>query len=155
MKKRLLAFSLLVALILCSGISSAYAYFTTNVEADGSGSLELGNNTDITEEVDGLTKHIVVNNLEDSQPVFVRVQLFHGDFGVPVSVEGKGWSNGGDGYYYFDSIVEVGQSTSELVAGIQSQKDSVDNFNVIVVAESRHVVYEDGNAPVNGPGYWN
>ena len=96
MKKKWMIFSLALALLGASSVGTAYAYFTTNARADGEYGIELGNDTDITEDVDDLTKSIAVRNNENSQAVFVRVKLFYPDEGgSPVSqvfVEGEdGW----------------------------------------------------------------
>ena len=93
MKKKWMIFSLALALLGASSVGTAYAYFTTNARADGEYGIELGNDTDITEDVDDLTKSIAVRNNENSQAVFVRVKLFYPDEGgSPVSqvfVEGE------------------------------------------------------------------
>ena len=76
MKKKWMIFSLALALLGASSVGTAYAYFTTNARADGEYGIELGNDTDITEDVDDLTKSIAVRNNENSQAVFVRSSCF-------------------------------------------------------------------------------
>ncbi|GJM56549.1 hypothetical protein [uncultured Dubosiella sp.] len=150
MKKNLLGFFLLAGLIGLGSVPSAYAYFTTNANAGGSYGIELGNDTDIEEEVDGLDKHIVVTNHEDSQPVFVRVKLFFGnEYITDWSIAGDGWSLGEDDFYYFADPVDPGQSTSELLAQFKVEDESdKTHFNVVVVSESAPVIYDENNRPV-------
>mgnify|MGYP001086047891 FL=1 len=160
MKKKWMIFSLALALLGASSVGTAYAYFTTNARADGEYGIELGNDTDIT--VDDLTKSIAVRNNENSQAVFVRVKLFYPDEGgSPVSqvfVEGEdGWEvpARADGFYYYTPIVEPGESTTTLRASIQVKGDfEADSFNVIVVAESAPVIYDENGQVVPDPNAW-
>lgn len=148
MKKRMLALSLLILVGLIS-VPSSLAYFTTNAHADGSYGIELGNDTDIDETVEDLTKHIVVDNHEESQPVFIRVKLFYGNEAVSnVSIDGTDWSLGEGDFWYYANPVDPGSSTSELTASIQIKNadDKID-FNVIVVSESTPVIYDENNNP--------
>lgn len=162
MKKKWMIFSLALALLGASSVGTAYAYFTTNARADGEYGIELGNDTDITEDVDDLTKSIAVRNNENSQAVFVRVKLFYPDEGgSPVSqvfVEGEdGWEvpARADGFYYYTPIVEPGESTTTLRASIQVKGDfEADSFNVIVVAESAPVIYDENGQVVLDPNAW-
>ncbi len=150
MKKKttyLAALSLVLAL--SASMSSAWAYFTTNVSAQGGYRLRLGNSTTITEEFDSWTKHVTVSNSEDSQAVYVRVHAFAGsEYGLLYS--GANWTPGADGYYYYDAIVEPGESTGVLdiqITGVPEGLTEPKDFNVAVVYESTPVQYDENGDP--------
>lgn len=153
MKKKVIGFSFLLAMIGFISVPSAYAYFTTYADAEGEREIMLGNDTDIEEEVNDLTKHIVIANNEDSQPVYIRVKVFWAE-GAHVDTVNIGpadsndsrWSEGTDGFWYYSEIVEPGQSTAELTALITVKGDKKPDFNVVVVSESTPVIYEN-NSP--------
>lgn len=147
MKKNIFGFSLLLALIGLVSVPSAYAYFTTYADAEGEREIMLGNDTDIEEEVNDLTKHIEIANNEDSQPVYIRVRVFwaEGTNVDNVYINGENWSEGSDGFWYYSEIVDPGQKTTELTASIQTKGDKKPDFNVVVVSESTPVIYENNN----------
>ncbi len=165
-KKTLLMSAAALGLLAGLTIDSSLAYFTTYVAAGGSQTVNLEAKTEIYENVEGMTKQIVLKNTSDKGDCFVRARIFHGA-GITVQitdVEGKGdWYDGGDGYWYYRPILPMGQKTSRLDAFINTtgiEKPGIDpgdgdaaagyikdRFNVIVVQECTPVCYrENGDA---------
>lgn len=143
------AMLLLAALMATVGVTSAY--FTTYASAKGSIPIILQEETQITEDLDGNTKVVTIENGENSRPVFVRVKAFSGST-YPLEFSGSSWVLGDDGYYYYSNadkslkVLDPGSKTdngNELRVSIQFPKDSVDgdNFNVVVIYETTPVLY--------------
>lgn len=128
-----------------AGAGQAMAYFTTYVTAAGGHPVALGYETRIEEEVENMTKHIVIANTGESD-CYVRVRVFSGSQFHVSMTPGDGWSDGGDGFWYYDGILPVGEKTSELLAAIEDiPEDYEETFNIIVVQECTPVLYgEDG-----------
>lgn len=147
--KRVLLPLLAVVLVLSAGIGAAHAYFTTYAEARGGYQIQLGDETELYERFSQWTKHIQVASVEGSMPVFVRVHVVTDQF-HPVTYEpGTGWTDGGDGWWYYSPVLEGGQSTAELQAHILAPEDpeAGDAFDVVVYSQSTPTLYrEDGTA---------
>lgn len=135
----------LIALVLVLGISakSAMAYFTTYVKAQGGYTLTLGENSEIEEKVKDMTKSISIKNTGE-QPEFVRVKVFYGSAtGVTVTYNpSSGWSQGDDGYWYYDQALEVDESTSILEVKIEADSEKTSSFNVVVIQECTGITPE-------------
>ncbi len=158
MKKRNLrlaaaAASVLTAsLVLTSGLGNAWAYFTTNTNAEGGYAISLsGEVTTVDEEFsfNDWTKRLVVTNTDESgRAVYVRARAFSGDR-YPLVYGGTGWEGSDDGYYYYGEILDTGSSAQELRVEIQGVPEEVtdpESFNVVVVYETTPVQYDaDGN----------
>ena len=140
-----------LALLLVIGVSvpSAMAYFTAYTEAQGAQSLTLAPKTTFEEtEVQNWTKHLVMQNTGES-PVYVRARAFAGSE-FTLTYSGNGWSDGGDGYWYYGAILEAGQSSEELLVAIGNIPQDVkegDGFNVAVVYEATPVRYDENGNP--------
>ena len=77
MKKKQIFLGFLAAgLVMSSSVGSAWAYFTTYVEARGGEVISLGDETSVTEEFSQWTKHIRITSDADSKPVYVRAKAF-------------------------------------------------------------------------------
>lgn len=151
---------LATALIAIATITPAYAYFTDQSYATG-GLVIQGPTTDIKERYGEKVKHVVITNNEDSVPVFVRVQVFANEEYLDV-VKGDGWGSlESDGWYYFQSPVDPGKETTELLVTISFPVEKTiigpdgepiteeydrtgENFNVVVVYEAVPVQYDNG-----------
>lgn len=158
MKKRNLrmaaaAASVLAAsLVMTSGLRNAWAYFTTNTNAEGGHAVSLaGEVTTVDEEFsfNDWTKHLVVTNTDATgRSVYVRARAFSGDL-YPLVYSGTGWEADDDGYYYYGEILDAGASAEELLVEIQGVPEEVtdpESFNVVVVYETTPVQYDaDGN----------
>ena len=67
MKKKNVILALLAAgLVLTSSVGSAWAYFTTYVEAQGGVTISLGDETDVEETFSSWTKHVSITVDENS-----------------------------------------------------------------------------------------
>lgn len=147
-----LAFALSAALVLSSNVGITNSYFTTYADAKGSVAVDLSEKTTITEEVDSdLTKHVTITNVSDSTiAVYVRAKAFGPDSYQLSYTLSDGWSAGNDGYYYYATPLEPGQSTTELLVAIEGvpgygEAEDGDNFNVVVVYETTPVrINDDG-----------
>lgn len=146
------------ALVLIVGLSvkPAMAYFTASVSANGKVAVAIDDtHAKITEDGSGTTKVITVENTE-STPCYVRVAVI-----MPESISikepyvGEGWNLGTDGYYYYNSILQPGESATELTLSIDTNaladtKLTYADFNVIVIPESAKVLYDENGEPYAG-----
>ena len=147
-KKKLILPLLAVILVLTATIQPALAYFTTYTRAKGGYTIHQGSTTTIDEEFDDWTKHLVITNKE-GKPVYVRARAFAGE-AFTLEYSGGGWSDGGDGWWYYDSPVAAGEKTaSPLSVKIENiPKAEMDaGFNVAVVYESTRVQYSADGTP--------
>lgn len=137
------------AAVAAAGIGKTWSYFTTYAEAAGGYTIRLGDRTEITENFSEWTKHVVISNEENSEPVYIRVKAFCGSR-YTLTWSGEGWSLGGDGYYYYNEMINGGGSTGALdlkIDGIPEEPEDQERFNVVVIYESTPVKYhEDGSA---------
>ena len=149
-KKTTYLAALTLTLVLSASMGSALAYFTTNASARGGYQLRLGNHTTIIEEQPtDWTKHVTVANSAESGPVYVRVRAFSGSQ-YPLTYLGEGWTPGTDGYYYYDEIVQPGDSTGNLdihIGGVPEDVDEEMELNVAVIYESTPVQYDENGDP--------
>ncbi len=156
-KKYLLIAAAALLMIGAAAVSPAMAYFTDTHTASGMVTLSLGDsNVKPDESFDGMNKLITVTNTGD-YAVFVRVKAIYGS-NCTVTLDAassSGWSDGGDGYYYYASPLagktkdaSVGESSSQLKLIVAAKEDtSADSFNVIILEEATRVRYDsNGNA---------
>lgn len=140
-----------VILALTAAVDDAWAYFTTYAQAKGGYTLSLGDKTTVEEEFSAWTKHVVIANSEDSEPVYVRVKAFCGsEYALVYSDENGKWSPGGDGYYYYKDVVNGGGATDELLVKIEQVPEDVSDasqFHVVIVYETVPVLYREDGTP--------
>lgn len=132
-----------------AGIGTAWSYFTTFAEAAGGYTIRLGDRTEITEDFTDWTKHVVITNEDSSEPVYIRVRAFCGSQ-YKLLYSGEGWTQGSDGYYYYNEIVNGGASTAKLDVRIEDIPDDPEvtaRFNVVVIYESTPVRYHEDGTP--------
>ncbi len=153
MKKRDIFLAVFAAvLVLAGSAGSAWAYFTTYVEARGMLTLEMGDETTIDEpKFESWTKHIVVSSDKGSKPVYVRARAFCGSEYKLVYTGSSKWTPGSDGYYYYSDILNGGEKTEELLVKIENVpvedvKDGSE-FNVVVIYETTPVLYDESGKP--------
>ncbi len=156
-KKYLLIAAAALLMIGAAAVSPAMAYFTDTHTASGMVTLSLGDsNVKPDENFDGLNKLITVTNTGD-YAVFVRVKAIYGSNCTVIldAASSSGWSEGGDGYYYYASPLagktkdaSVGESSSQLKLIVAAKEGTTaDSFNVIIVEEATRVRYDsNGNA---------
>ena len=90
------------------------AYFTTYASAKGGYEIQAGTETEIHEEIDGLNKHIRIENTGGAD-CFVRVKVFYGgDLEVVYSDAENNWQEGEGGYWYYQPILPAAQMTTGL-----------------------------------------
>lgn len=156
MKKRSLVLAAIaLILVLSAGIGLTSAYFTAYTRGRGYQTVTLGESVEIYERVSNWTKHVMLHSDEDSVPVFIRARAFWGETYDISYTPGEGWVDGGDGWWYYQPVLNGGEDTTELDILIGNVPDNVTegtSFNVIVVSESTAVLYDE-----NGAAYadWN
>lgn len=152
-KKKLWFAAAAIVLIGTTSVPSAMAYFTTYVAAKGGHPVTLGTQTTVEEEVEDMTKHIVLSNTGECE-CYVRVKVFSGsqytiEFSGAVDEENTPyWSlNGEDGYWYYKDILPVGEKTEELLAKIEVPEDLKESFDIVVIQECTPVLYDESGNP--------
>ena len=138
-RKSFLLTALAAGLILSSLVSPAYGYFTANTQAEGGLVIEPIE-THPEEKIVAGEKQVTIHNEEKAAPVYVRARGFSGDDSdLSYSAE-SGWTDGNDGWWYYDPILEAGTQTSVLIANISkvipAEAEVGDNFNIVVVYEA-------------------
>ena len=130
-----------VFLLTVVSVPSALAYFSTYTQAKGQKVINLKNETEMTETVEGFTKTIRITAKDNSAPVFVRAKAYSPDFIDLDYTPGEGWSTlQEDGYFYYTKLLNANNSTSDLVVSISEKTPSTynpgDEFHVVVIYES-------------------
>lgn len=151
--RSLLIFVLAASLVAGVSIHAALAYFTTYCMADGGLPIEYGTRTTITEEEDVVEGKKVVsieNSADSKEAIYVRVQAFAGEKFQPLHYSGEGWTDGHDGFWYYDGILEPGQNTDAnkltiQVEGLLTTKgyNAGDKVEIPVIYESTPVQYDE------------
>ena len=156
--------SLALLLMLAVGVRSSVAYFTSYAEGQGGETVQLKHWEEIHEDVDGFNKAITITNPEydpengrPTQPVFVRARAYvGGEFEQYFSYAGgAGWSDGGDGWWYYNEVLRPGDTTTVLNAAlsdvpvddngamiINGSEVDQNQVNMVVVFESTLALYE-------------
>lgn len=142
------------ALVLIGGVNvrGAMAYFTTYVTAKGGHPITLGTQTSVKEEVEDMTKHIVISNTGESE-CYVRVKVFSGSqytinfSGVVDENNVPYWTLNEDGYWYYKDILPVGEETEELLAKIEVPAELKESFDIVVIQECTPVLYDEAGNP--------
>ena len=132
------------------GAEPSAAYFTTHASAKGGYELQAGTETEIHEEIDGLDKHIRIENTGEAD-CFVRVKVFAGSVAeISYTLEGGSWQMGEGEYWYYGKILAPGEFSEELAASIkipEGMEDKMENFDVVVVQECVPVFYRGDGTP--------
>ena len=147
-KTKIILTAICVALVLGLSVVPAMAYFTDYTEAEGSVKVDLGYTTTMEEKVDGFVKTITISNA-GPEACWVRARAFAGS-DLSLTYSGTGWSDGKDGYWYYEDIVAAGGKTEPLkieIGNIPQDAEAGDKLDVAVVYESAKVLYNaDGTA---------
>jgi predicted ribosomally synthesized peptide with SipW-like signal peptide len=138
--KRSKVYLLVVALVLVLSLTVGLtmAYFSDYTEAKGGIKVALGGETTIHEDQNDDNKVIRIENTGDTD-VVVRVAVYAP---TEVSYTGSGWTEGDNGYWYYDKVLPVGEMSDPLTAKWEVPADLGDDYNVIVIQESDQVVYD-------------
>jgi len=154
-KRSILLGGLALVLVLGLTIGSSLAYFTTFTRATGTVPIEMGFTTTIEEPIvdtstTDFVKTVVISN-EGPNEVYVRARAFAGD-NYPLSYSGEGWTDGGDGYWYYSALIPADGESLPLfvtISGVPAEPEEGQTFNVVVVYESAMVTYDaEGNPEV-------
>lgn len=156
-RKTIAAAAMAAAMIAGITVGEARAYFTTYATAMGSHQITVGPESQIKEKFSEWTKHIVLANTGDA-PCYVRAKAFAGSiYRLEYTGDGK-WSEGEDGYWYYEEILPVGGETEPLdiriVLPTVTETDMEGNplpytedFNVVVIQECTAVLYTENGEP--------
>lgn len=150
MKTKWLFIIAAIALVISTvAVKPAMAFFTDTIQTQGGFKISVGDGVpEIHEDVENLTKKVTIRNVGD-YPIFVRAKAIYPDNCDVTFTVTEGWSDGGDGYYYYADPIVPGESTPEdfpLTLKITRNAGETGTFNVIIVQEATKVAYdENGN----------
>lgn len=157
-KRYLALFVCALTAVTAANVNRASAYFTDHTEARGGYPVEAKDViTKVREEVSGLQKTITVENVGQAD-CWARVKVISGSLFDITYGPGADWRDGGDGYWYYDKILnpatdtEGTQISTPITASI-SIRDEVDpdefmsEFNVVVITECTPVLYDSHGKP--------
>lgn len=143
--KKLILMAAALLIVGSIAVKPAMAYFTDSHTGKGSVEMTIGEyKIEPGEEYSGMTKYITVKNTGDYS-VRTRVKLFAGStHSIKIDAEAsKNWTEGSDGYFYYNVDLEKDTTSSQLVVEIDAKGDTAGEFNVIVIEEATRV-YADG-----------
>ena len=146
--KKILIISIIAVLILIMS-GTVYAYFTTYTTASGSVTFIL-NYTEIvvTSKFENGKFNVEIENIGD-EDTFVRAKILIPDF-AKVSSNSANWTLNADGYWYYDTVLEPGDTSATLELNVNVNASETKEFNAVANAEATRVWYdEDGNAYAN------
>ena len=155
---------LALALILCTVISPALAYFTDQDQATGAIPISLSGKTEIIDDFKDGKKTIAIQNLK-GRDVWVRMLVDYGENPYVGISPGAGWEDGGDGYWYYNSPISSSppnNATSDFIVDIsgvpvpiptENEELPQMEFNVAVLYETTPVQYKENGDPVK-PANW-
>lgn len=148
-KKPLIMAAATLALTGTLAVGSAMAYFTTYSTAGGGVTMNMGFTETIpNEEVDENGKHITITNTGDYD-CFVRVKAF-APVELTYNAPDGGWTNGGDGYWYYDEVLPADETTSHelnITYKFPSGDEKPEEFNIVVIEECTPVLYQEDGTP--------
>lgn len=146
----------LAGLVGISDVGSANAYFTTYCTAKGGYEVSWKHQEELHEEYHDWNKLVTVSSKEGSVPVFVRVKAYSGST-YTLTYAGDDWTDGGDGYWYYETPLDGGKTTSGLNIAIGNIPTTTEetNFNVVVIYETIPAIYNaDGSAQDAAAADW-
>jgi len=141
-KNRSILIIIAMALVLSLSVGMTFAYFSDHTAAKGEAIVNLTGKTEIVEKVKDDKKTIVIKNIGNTD-VLVRVAVY-GPSAMTVTPE-SGWTEKKGDFYYYESILQVGKSTSSITAYIEGPEGIVENFDVVVINECIPVTYNEDN----------
>lgn len=148
-KKPLIMAAATLALTGTLAVGSAMAYFTTYSTAGGGVTMNMGFTETIpNEEVDENGKHITITNTGDYD-CFVRVKAF-APVELTYNAPDGGWTDGGDGYWYYNEVLPAGETTSHelnITYKFPSGDEKPEEFNIVVIEECTPVLYQEDGTP--------
>lgn len=143
MKRKILLTAIMASLLVCFLAAPAHAYFTANTQAEGGMKIKPVE-TYPKEDIVDREKILTVYNDKDAAPVYIRARGFSGDDADLEYTGGEGWIDGGDGWWYYEPILQPGEHTTQLIVNISKVlpdgAEVGDNFNIVVVYEAIRLV---------------
>lgn len=151
-----------ILVLVCVAVVTAWAYFTSYVDADGRWLIRTSCDIELMEFVDGYQKNVAVATSDMSCDSVVRAYAYCPDEyslvfesqdessfdGDKTVVDGE-WVAGDDGWYYFDGVLESECVTSDLVVSVQNadgtdihETSEEQDFNVVVLCEAAPNIVE-------------
>lgn len=152
--KRIVKFCVAILLIAFVAVGMTYAYiYSSNIKVN---TFEIGENvSQITEEFEEptydqmvpggkVTKDVKVTNTGMPSYVRVYVAISSSDFEETFSIDWNttDWTQGSDGYWYYNKVVGEGESTSSLMTTVTFNDKITDFKNKVKNAEGISV-YEE------------
>lgn len=151
-KKKLSVLTAAVMLVVLLSATTVFAYFTDYEEAVGGLPIILGEQTELTEEFEGLDKHVTIKNTGETE-VVVRARIIGDEDRRMTVTPGENWVKK-DGYYYYKKVLLPGEETTELVAEVKYPKGEENRpFDIIVVQECSQIYEENGRILANVPEF--
>lgn len=130
-------------LVLIATIVKLYAYFTDVDSLEGKIEIKVLNAFPETNtKIENNTYTISTTNASTVKS-YLRVKVFST---VELVLQNNDWTAGEDGYYYYNSVVEPGEKTKDLVLTIKNEY-SKEKFNIITIQEAAKVKYEENGTP--------
>ena len=164
-KRRILLALLAMALSAVTALPAATAYFTPSTSALGGRTLWLGGGAGIEETYGEWQKTAVISAVAPSQPLYVRARAYSK---FPLSYKGDGWTDGGDGWWYYEMPLanyqgqpdSLQKSAGPLIICIEEVRLALNEkpagFEVPVVYETAPVQYNENGErlPCTDPAIW-
>lgn len=149
-KKTTLLIAIAVVMIVAgASIAPVKAYFTHHMKAVGTVEVNLGDKTQLHEDVDGWNKSVTIES-HGPESVYVRVKAFASE-DLTLSYSGNGWSIGDQGYYYYSEILDAGMTSSPLkvaISNVPADAKDGDSLNVSIIYECTKVQYDENGEPL-------
>lgn len=154
LKKRQFAVIVSIALLLVGMVGGSLAYLFTSTEDVNNTFTPAEVPPVIDEDFDKSTKKdvkiindgtvaayiraaVIVNWLDDDGNIVANPEGH--EYSCPVHTD-NGWFDGGDGYYYYSSIVSVGGTTTELITEAKPTAGTVYRLQIDVMAQTIQTV---------------
>ena len=138
-KKHLLLAAAALLMISAVAVKPAMAFLTDSHKTEGTSMVHLEEHHIEIIPKERIDKDIKVISVENTGelPVYARVKVVAGRTQGLVFDKDKseGWTEK-NGYYYYDSLIEVGKTSKDLYVMVDPKNSADETFNVVVVAEA-------------------
>lgn len=108
-KKGIKIIAILIVALLFLIINKVWAYFTAYTKAAGEIEIDCANNEEpeVSARIENNKIYIKVLN-KGTEAGYVRLAIYNTPNLTQIEDSLRNWENGGDGYYYYQEIVNVG-----------------------------------------------
>ena len=150
-KKKALLIAAALLMLSAVVVKPAMAYLTDTHTSNGKASVYLEDKEIIIIPKERIEKDVKVISVENKGelPVYARVKVITGrthKLELDSDKSDPKWSyKASDGYYYYNDLLEVGETSNELYVKVSPGTSAEDKFNVVVVAEAARPL-ADGSA---------